>query len=164
MNLPNNHTFRPMTRQCAGQIITWRYQPPYDYYNFDQSQADTIIDETFLNPAYQYFSLLDRNHDLVAFWCFGEDARVRGGDYSMDALDVGGGLRPDLTGRGLGHHFINLSLEFAKREFSPSTFRTTVAAFNTRARMACEKLSFTQTHSFSSRSDSMPFVILVRDA
>jgi hypothetical protein len=50
------------------------------------------------------------------------------------AVDVGLGLRPDLTGRALGLGFMLAGLEFARRRFAPDGFRLSVAAFNERTR------------------------------
>jgi len=45
-----------------------------------------------------YVAVLDARDEMIAFRCFGPEARVLGGAYFEDALDMGGGLRPDLTG------------------------------------------------------------------
>ncbi|MDQ2672203.1 MAG: GNAT family N-acetyltransferase, partial [Actinomycetota bacterium] len=71
-------------------------------------------------------------------FCFGEDAQVASGKrfglYEAEpALDVGLGMRPDLTGRGLGEEFVYAGLRFARETYSPPAFRLTVAAFNRRA-------------------------------
>lgn len=96
---------RPMDRATAEDIATWRYDGPYSMYD---GEADAI--ESFLKPEHQYFAVFDENNDVVGFWNFGEDARVPGFDYDDDALDVGVGMRPDLTGRGKGLSFVRAVL------------------------------------------------------
>jgi [ribosomal protein S18]-alanine N-acetyltransferase len=98
-SLPVAFHFVPMTAPYARTILTWQYEPPYDFYNADPDTGEADIADTFLNPAYHYYALLDDQGTLIAYRCFGDDARVPNGDYSADALDMGGGLRPELTGR-----------------------------------------------------------------
>ena len=152
-----------MTEACARMALGWRYEPPYDFYNPDPQHLDIIIQNSFLNPAYHYFSVFDAQEALIAFRCYGEDARVPGGDYSDDALDVGGGLRPDLTGQGLGPQIMRAEIEFAIAQFTPHTLRATVAEFNLRARRACEKVGYGITQRFVATHNGVPFVILVRN-
>src|SRR2546421_416682 len=64
-------------------------------------------------------------------------ARRRG-----DEVEVGLGLRPDLTGRGLGESFSRAALDFARAEWSPRRFRLYVAAWNRRALRVYERLGF----------------------
>jgi ribosomal-protein-alanine N-acetyltransferase len=89
---------------------------------------------------------------------------VPGGDYDEEALDIGGGLRPDLTGQGLGPSFMEAALEFGRRQFGPVSFRATVAAFNRRAQRVCEKLGFRPVQTFERMHNGKRFTILVRAA
>src|SRR5216117_707294 len=52
------------------------------------------------------------------------------------------GLRPDLTGRGLGERMVQAQLEYAREHWSPQTFRLFVAAFNERAISLYGRLGF----------------------
>jgi ribosomal-protein-alanine N-acetyltransferase len=162
--LPLVLKFEPMTESCARAILSWRYEPPYHFYNQDPAQLDNLIRNSFLNSAYHYFAVLDDKDSLIAFRCFGEDARVPGGDYSSDALDMGEGLRPDLTGHGLGPRVIRAAMDFARVEFSPRAFRATVAEFNLRAQRACEKVGYVLARRFFATHSGVPFVILIRNA
>jgi RimJ/RimL family protein N-acetyltransferase len=162
--LPTTFKFEPMTEAWARAALTWRYEPPYDFYNHDPAQLDKLIHLSFLNPAYHYFSVFDEQDSLVAYRCFGEDARVPGGDYAAEALDMGGGLRPDLTGHGLGPRIMRAAIDFARAEFSPRAFRVTVAEFNLRAQRACEKVGYVVVQHFIATHNGVPFVIMIRDA
>jgi RimJ/RimL family protein N-acetyltransferase len=156
-------TFRKMDEQSAREIVTWRYDAPYDLYNCDPKDTEETV-QTFLDPQHRYYSLWDQAGVLVGYCCFGEDGRVPGGDYEGEALDIGGGLRPDLTGQGLGPGFMEAALEFARRHFPPVASRATVATFNRRALRVCEKAGFRQIQTFESTHSSKPFIILVREA
>jgi RimJ/RimL family protein N-acetyltransferase len=164
MQLPAAFKFEKMSESRARVALIWRYEPPYDFYNHDPAKLDELVFTSFLNPAYHYYSVLDERDTLIAFRCFGEDAQVPGGDYSASALDMGGGLRPDLTGSGLGPRIMRAAMEFARSEFSPQAFRVTIAGFNLRARRACEKVGYMFAQQFVAAHNGMPFVILMRSS
>lgn len=152
-----------MDRASAHAILTWRYAVPYDFYNPDWKGTETAV-ESFLNPANNYFCLTGESDDLQAYCCFGSDAQVPGGDYEDEALDIGLGVRPDLTGQGHGHRFVLAVLDFGRRRFLPGTFRVTIAEFNRRAQRVWIGAGFQRTQSFARRGDSMPFLVLTRPA
>jgi ribosomal-protein-alanine N-acetyltransferase len=154
--------FRPMDAANARAFISWRYDPPYDRYNIPASAVEHL--SFFTEPQNAYYSISSDDGTLEAFCCFGADAQVPGGDYTTDALDVGWGLRPDLTGQGRGSAYLAAILAFAHQTFAPARLRTTVAEFNTRSRRVCEKAGFHQVQLFAASADGMRFVILTRDA
>ena len=156
------YTFRKMDDDGARTIAAWRYEPPYDIYNCDPSKVEQHIQE-FLKPQYRYYTVWNEARELLAFRCFGEDAQVPGGDYSAEALDMGGGLRPDLTGKGFGASIIEAAFEFAQHNFAPKAFRSTVAAFNKRALRVCEKIGYHPVQIFHSTHSGKTFIILMRD-
>src|SRR5215469_5501283 len=117
-----------MTISAATAITTWRYEPPYGCYDMTGADADFIA-----SAASGYFALVADDGELIGFRSFGADGQVPGGWYDSSALDTGGGLRPDMTGKGLGRPAISAGLEFGQKRFGPAAFRVTVASFNTRA-------------------------------
>src|SRR5688572_13654455 len=159
-----SHTLAPLDAANARAIIGWRYPPPYAVYNV---LAEGEVLENLVNfladPLNRYYSILDEREELVGFCCFGLDAQVPGGDYRVEALDIGLGVRPDLTGQGHGMDFVLCVLEAASRLFAPSKVRVTIAAFNTRAQRVWEKVGFQRTHRFNRNQDSEPFVILLKE-
>jgi ribosomal-protein-alanine N-acetyltransferase len=153
--------FHPMEEAHARRLISWRYDSPYDIYNLPAATIEVV---SFLtDPHNAYYSMHNADGMLEAFCGFGADAQVPGGDYTADALDVGWGVRPDLTGRGCGLTYVTAILAFARQTFAPARFRTTVAAFNTRSRRVCEKAGFAQVQVFSARAGNRPFAVLTRD-
>ena len=108
-----------MTQSYAADIVTWRYPPPYDCYDMTSADPAFIAD-----PASGFFALLDTGTlpdtgTLIGFRSFGADGQVPGGSYDSAALDTGGGLRPELTGQGLGRVAITTGLNFGRQEFAP---------------------------------------------
>lgn len=153
-----SYEFRPMDRATAIQITKWRYAPPYDIYNDDDSGESL---EWYLDPDYHYYSVW-QNDELIAFRNFGADAQVPGGDYSADALDMGGGLRPDLTGKGLGEGLMSAAFEFARQKFDPPAFRATVAGFNLRAQKVCVRVGYQEVQRFVNAKSGKEFVIFFK--
>ena len=153
--------FRPIDETGANFALSWRYDPPYDVYNSEIGEIGEDV-RYLLDPKNNYYSIIDEDANLLGFCCFGRDARVPGGDYRAQALDIGMGLRPDLTGKGHGIIYVNAVLDFARRTFASNTFRVTVAEFNKRALRVWEKAFFRPIETFARDRDKMVFVVLTR--
>lgn len=151
-----------MDESNARAILGWQYEPPYDFYNYSQEDASASLLQHLLHPQNSFYSILDENNELIAYCSFGQDGQVTNGDYRDQALDIGMGIRPDLTGRGKGIEYANAVLEFADNLFKPKAFRVTLAAFNQRALRVWQKLEFEHQQSFERESDGMQFIVLVR--
>jgi len=149
-----------MDESSARAIHGWRFDPPYDVYNLASDEAENVV-KSMMDPQKAYFSIMDKRGELVAYCCFGREGQVPGGDYSRDALDIGMGVRPELTGRGFGHEFVDNVIDFAGTTFSPCAYRVTVAEFNKRALRVWEKAEFQLVDRFQRDHDKRPFVILV---
>jgi [ribosomal protein S18]-alanine N-acetyltransferase len=147
----------PMSQDDAEQIADWRYDPPYDFYDARADESDLAH---LLDPARREnraFSARDEAGELVGFFTY-----VRDGD----AVVVGLGLRPDLSGQGLGTSFVEQGLEFARVRFAPERFRLSVAEFNARAAKVYERVGFVRTRSFVEETNggSYPFLEMERRA
>lgn len=152
----------PISEKEARAILTWRYEPPYELYNPQPADLDEDL-ANLLDPQNNYFSVFDKG-ELIAFRCFGADARVAGGNYEAEALDMGGGLRPNLTGHGLGPQVMQAAVDFAHDRFHPPLFRVTVAQFNLRAQKACLKVGYQPVDRFTHPQSGRDFVIMIRPA
>jgi len=151
-------TLQAITQAQAEMAVEWTYPPPYDVYNISVSSKSTTV-ESFLRPDYHYYAVTN-GPEFVAFRCFGPDAQVPGGDYSVPALDMGGGIRPDLTGRGLGGSVLSAALKFGAEHFAPQLFRTTVADFNLRALRVCEKMGYERSTKFFSHILGRSYIVM----
>ncbi|HEX4787845.1 MAG TPA: GNAT family N-acetyltransferase [Actinospica sp.] len=145
-----------MTPAFAAELVGWRYPAPYQRY--DLAGADPAY---FTDPANGFHALVDDAGALIGYRSFGPDGRVPGGEYDEAALDTGGGLRPDLTGRGLGRRAIETGLAYGRATFHPVAFRVTVASSNARARKVVESLGFTCRSSFDATTDGSRYDILL---
>lgn len=150
-----------MDEANARAVLAWRYAGVYAFYNPRDEQFDEDL-RTLVEPDKYYFAAHDEDGTLLGCYCYGPEAQVAGGDYSAPALDFGCGVRPDLTGLGLGAEFIRAGMEFGRRAFETTLFRVTVAGFNRRARRACEKASFQVSQRFQRITDDGEFIILTQ--
>lgn len=106
----------------------------------------------------------------AGFFSFGSSAevgleadtpRIRRTDGSVT---IGLGLRPDLVGRGLGPHFVEAILAFARERYAPSLFRLYVVDWNERARRVYERVGFEPVGSVpaSGQRGSHAFIEMTR--
>ena len=137
-----------MDQSSAEEVASWHYDGDYTFYDFPSDQEDL---EELLDPnlrAKKMFTARNSTGELVGFFSFNEIEH---------GLDFGLGLRPDLTGRGLGKDFVNTGLEFAKSRFSPDVIQLRVAAFNKRAIKVYERVGFIEVELFVNRTNGGEF-------
>jgi len=159
----------PLTVADAHAILRWQYDEPYAIYNMgaaEPSAPELMLDVQFLlEPRNGHYAVRDAHGELVGFCCFGEEARVPGGDYNQAALDIGYGMQPARTGQGQGRGsaFLAAILTFARQEYEPTPLRATIAAFNNRSRRVFAKAGFQPAQTFLSQSEPpREFVVMVK--
>jgi ribosomal-protein-alanine N-acetyltransferase len=130
---------RPMSQHEALVIAAWRYEPPYSFYDWT-ADADDLAELLGKETREgKYFSALRADDELVGWFGFSRE----GG-----CVDLGLGLRPDLTGRGLGLAYLEAGLVFAGQRFKPGRFRLSVATFNERAIRVYGRAGFSPLRTF----------------
>ena len=151
------YRFRQMADEDAREISRWHYEPPYDFYDAtsDPDDLQELLDPKRRKDA--YFSVFDEGGILVGFFQFEREGT---------RVDVGLGMRPDLTGQGLGIGYLLAGLEFARRRFSPDSFTLSVATFNERAILVYERAGFRRTEVFTHHTNGgdHPFLLMTREA
>ena len=153
---------RAITPVDASQIAQWRYPPPYEIYSLSPEDAESLM-----RPEFQYYAALDDEGALLGYFCYGDDARIPAafeqGLYADGSLtDLGLGMRPDRTGRGLGTAFLSAGLTFGERLFGAKGFRLTVAAWNVRAVRLYEKCGFSAADAFTIPAGGVSFLVMTR--
>ncbi|EEL09029.1 Acetyltransferase, GNAT [Bacillus cereus BDRD-Cer4] len=140
-----------LTKEEAMEINTWTYEEPYSLYSFsgEKEVIEELLDGT-------YYGCCDDQGDLIGYFCFGANAQVPGGrDANLyggeDVIDIGLGMKPALTGKGIGKEFFQAGIAFATKEFNAKMFRLSVATFNTRAITLYKNIGFKQGIIFLSR-------------
>ncbi len=142
-----NFRIERATDDLFSERAAWRYPPPYDFYDDDGVPPN--------NPE-RFYSVCTEDGTLAGFYYFEE---------RDDAIFYGLGLRPDLTGRGLGTAFVSTGLEFAEELFGRRRIVLDVAAFNERAIRVYECAGFRRTGSrlrFFEGWGDVPFVDMER--
>lgn len=156
-----NISYCPADEKSAREYLQWQYEPPYDIYNCSPDKIEKIIPYN-IDPANNIYAMFDQVNQLIGYCSYGKDARVSGGDYSEEALDIGMMIRPSLTGQGRGSDFARDVIHNGSRLFGPRKMRVTIAAFNRRAVRVWEKNGFRQTQTFKRERDGMDFIIMVK--
>lgn len=153
-----------LKEEHARQILGWRYTSPYDFYNPPSDRPAEDYVQEFINPEYQFHAILDEDDNFIGFCSFGIDGQVPGGNYEEDALDIGVGMKPELTGRGLGRQFFDVILQYAITTFDPAWTRLTVANFNKRALNLYKNFGFTLLDEFEGDELNVRYTILIRQS
>jgi len=115
------------------EVASWHYEPPYDFYDLASDPDDEAAMHDQARASHYRAVLADGDGRLDAFWYF---------DWPDGAVEVGIGLRPDLTGRRQGEAFLASQLAYAARNWHPATFRLFVAVWNERAIRLYARLGF----------------------
>jgi [ribosomal protein S18]-alanine N-acetyltransferase len=119
--------FEPATHELLAKRVDWRYDPPYDFYDDDGLPV--------LNPE-RFVVVRDETGAFIGFYGF---------EQRGDAVYYGLGLRPDLTGRGLGLEFVRAGIQLIRERFGPRRIILDVAEFNERAAKVYERAGFRAT-------------------
>ena len=130
---------RPMTAADARAIAAWRYPGPYAFYDSDADPGDLA---ELLDPAEwgrRYFAADDTGGELVGLFVF---------KLADGMAEIGLGLRPDLTGRGLGRSFVEAGMHYAVSVLGARDLALAVAAFNRRAITVYERAGFREVRRY----------------
>lgn len=152
--------FRPLSRADAEAIATWRYPGRYAVYDAPDDEFESSV-RYMIDPANGFYGAFE-DAELVGFCSLGPDGRVPGGPYGDAAVDVGAGLRPDLTGGGRGAAFLREAVTFLESVAGGQALRATVASWNERALRAAGGAGFEPRSTFTGPRDT-EYTILVLD-
>ncbi|XOV88490.1 MAG: GNAT family N-acetyltransferase [Pseudomonadota bacterium] len=153
-----------LTEAQARDILTWRYPPPYDFYDPPGDDQGERYVRAFLDPVLAFHGVMDEAGEFLGFCSFGLDGQVPGGDYTLPALDIGLGMKPQFTGQGIGPYFFAAILAFASGIPGTATYRLSVARFNKRALRLYGQFGFLNAGEFVDTRFGIPYCILVRPA
>jgi RimJ/RimL family protein N-acetyltransferase len=130
-----SYALTPLTIEQGEQMAQWRYPGPWAVY--DSSGP--------IDPAEGFWAVVDEAGGVAGFACFGVEARVPGLEERPGVLDVGVGMRPDLTGQGRGAEFAAAVLEHGRTASGAARLRAVVQEWNERSRRLLRGLGFEET-------------------
>jgi ribosomal-protein-alanine N-acetyltransferase len=135
-----------MSDESARAVAGWKYSPPYDFYDAipDDPDLADLLRADFRRG--RYFEVVDTSGDLIGFFEF---------KHEVTPLEIGLGLRSDLTGRGLGLSFVQAGLAFARQEFGATALSLSVATFNIRAIKVYERAGFRPVETYLHYTNGM---------
>lgn len=125
-----------MSQKEAVEIADyWKYPSPYDFYDMtaDLEDYEEIIDP--VSRGNHYYSVLENQKLIGFFGIFPKESRKK-------EIELGLGLKPELTGNGLGKNFVTMILQYIKEEHSYVKIWLSVADFNQRAIKLYERVGF----------------------
>lgn len=143
----------------AREVTAWTYPPPFDVYNVGPNAVPLFLDRGANDDG--YYPALDLVGDIAGFCVFGAEARVAGQEPAAGTLDIGLGLRPDLTGHGFGAGLLEQACGLGEQLCAARVLRAAVAAFNARSLALCRRAGFEPVREFSGPG-GRPFHELVR--
>lgn len=144
----------PMTQVQADMIAnTWRYEGIYAFYDMDQDEEDMA---EFLNPKEREGKVFTVTHmeEVIGFCSIHSE---------VDEVEIGFGMRPDLTGKGFGQEFVSFLVDYIIKAYQPEKISLAVATFNKRAITLYERIGFRHTESFDQQTNGsvFPFIRMV---
>ncbi|SIT91154.1 Acetyltransferase (GNAT) family protein [Edaphobacillus lindanitolerans] len=149
-----------MEEDFAKEILGWRYEEPYDFYNNEATEEEIA---ELLDGSYR---VLLNEGAVFGFFCTGASARIPAGEqqgvYGENVLDMGLGMSPDHTGKGLGYDFCSFIMDYISERNQGMAIRLSVAAFNKRAIRLYENLGFSVRDRFA--TDTAEFMTMVKEA
>jgi ribosomal-protein-alanine N-acetyltransferase len=132
--------FRRLAQADAEAIARWHYPEPFSFYDWAKDPDDLA---ELLDPAARgvaYFAVDDEAGELSGYFSF--KPREPG------TIVIGLGLRPELTGHGLGRGLVRAGLDYARSHFAPERFVLAVATFNRRAINVYERVGFARVRVY----------------
>lgn len=130
--------FRKPNEKDAKEIVDWKYEGIYSFYNNDKTEAKKQWASNIHNEKDTYV-IYDKQNLLIGNCCF---------EFDEDSITFGVQMRPDMTGKGLGTEIVKKILDFGREKYYLKKIELLVAKFNKRAIRIYEKLGFNVIDEF----------------
>ena len=130
--------FAPMNEKHANDIASWHYDDIYSFYDMTADEDDLRIFMDTKDWQSIIRAVPNENDALVGWASFYTE---------NDEFWLSLGLRPDLTGQGLGEEFVTQCIEYAASQYrlTKHTIKRAVALFSQRAIKVCQRAGFVET-------------------
>lgn len=147
-----SYQFKLMSQEEAEHIAYhWHYEGDYAFYDMEADEEDL---REFLDPEERGESkfTVKNGQEIVGFLSFHQT-----GDQT---IDIGLGMRPDLTDKGKGLEFLEAGVEFAHATYGPEQITLSVATFNQRAIKVYKRFGFEEVETFMQETNGSRFEFL----
>lgn len=134
------YVFDPMNEGYANEIVSnWHYDDLYSFYDMAADKDDLKLFMDIDNWRDITKAVLNEDNELVGWASFYTE---------NDEFWLSLGLRPDLTGRGLGEGFVLACVDYATSHYhlSKRIIKLAVAVFNQRAINVYQRVGFMETN------------------
>ncbi|GEN82742.1 N-acetyltransferase [Sporosarcina luteola] len=146
-----NYNFSKMSQEQAENIaVNWHYEGKYSFYDVSADEEDLA---EFLNPMERgnSYYIVKTDEKEIGFFSFDENGGF---------VDLGLGMKPELTGEGLGLEFLKAGLSYAISKYNPKEITLSVATFNERAIKVYIKAGFEPVATFMQDTNGSRFEFL----
>lgn len=169
------YKFVSMNKKHAREMINnWKYEGEYSVYDYCNEEESLLEEESW---GFGKFAALDENNNLIGeltiefFEEVDESSEddgyvdiktVKDNPNKIYEMWIGFGLRPDLTGQGLGSEYVSECVDFAvnHHNYKGDYVRLGVAEFNKRAIKSYKKADFKQFNTYEGEIAGKKFKIL----
>ena len=140
-----------MNKEYSNEIsYVWKYNGIYSFYDMTADEEDL---KDFLNKDKwdgHYFAVLNEANELTGYYSF---------NFQDEILWLGFGLKPELSGIGLGYEFVTSGMDFAikKMNYKKSHVMLAVASFNKRAIKLYENIGFQPVEEYMQKTNGGEF-------
>jgi ribosomal-protein-alanine N-acetyltransferase len=133
------YVFTSMDEKHANVVSKWHYDGVYSFYDMAADEDDLRILMDASNWRDTIKAVLNEDDELVGWAAF----YTENNEFWLSL-----GLRPDLTGRGLGTEFVSECVNYAisHDKLTRGTIKLAVALFNQRAVKVYQRAGFVETN------------------
>jgi ribosomal-protein-alanine N-acetyltransferase len=146
------YMFTVMSQAEAEEIAyNWHYEGKYSFYDIEADEEDLaefLHEESRGNHTFS----VKENGTLIGFFTICE--------MNNGTVDIGLGMRPDITGNGFGLQFVNAGLAFSKEKYGCNYITLSVVTFNERAIKVYKRAGFEAVGTFIQKTNGSCFEFL----
>ena len=138
--------FVPMNKDFSNEIINWKYEEPYSFYDMTSDKEDLKEFKDEKNWENRYFAVINKKYKLVGFYSY---------NFEDKKMWIGFGLKPSLTGGGNGEEFVKSGIEFGIKyfDYTEKEIYLAVAKFNIRAIKLYKKIGFESIREYLQKTN-----------
>jgi len=149
-----NYEFRKVSNKDVEDILTWKYEGVYSFFDNDLSQGKIDYIKSFPTDNNTY-AIYNKENELVGNCAL----------YFNDNVTFSIQMKPSLTSQGMGREFLETFLLFAKEKYSLKSIRLSVLKFNERAIRLYKNLDFKVVNEFIGKTvkGEMEFITMEKE-